>query len=173
MIIAFLRRHSHVLGPLGGNEWIVHCALNLRQEILKVNFQSIKAQSNHRSWTASLGGPALPRISKLFPCRKLHKHLKVSFCPQNSTCLPRLWSFELEIWPVTISIKTLVAALFPVFAYSWSCDSLGLWGLWGQELPLRAVSMEKRICLCLFYLNGRVALELTQGSLPEPLLHLK
>lgn len=57
VIIAFLRRQSHVLGPLGGNGWIAYCALNLRQEILKVYFQSIKAQSNHWSQAASLGGP--------------------------------------------------------------------------------------------------------------------
>lgn len=127
-MIAFLRRQSHVLDPLGGNEWIAHCTLNLRQENLKVNFQNIKAQSNHWSWLASLGGPTLPRISKLFPCRKLHKHLKVSVCPQNSTCLPRLESFELESWPVAISIKALMATLISALPCSWFCESLGSLG---------------------------------------------
>ena len=63
-----------------------------------------------------------------------------------------------------------MAALFPVLAFSWSCDSLGLWGLWGQMLLLRAASMEEKICLfCLFW---GLAQKLTWGSLLE-LLHLK
>lgn len=45
-----------------------------------------------------------------------------------------------------------MATLIPVFLVH---DPVNLWGLWGQVLPLRAVSIEERTCLCLFYLNGR------------------